>query len=94
MNGHKERNTMKEIKTEEKLKITFRGQLKKFWTLLYLKPKMKIEGVELQEVIELSSKQSAVVLSGDRRKLWKVLKLFKQPSLFMKFDRVVFQFLD
>jgi hypothetical protein len=79
---------------EGKLKIKFKGRVQQNWASFYLKFKINRNGVSVKEINQVSDEFSEVLLEGNKKNLWKALNHFKKPSPFMKFDRVVFQFLD
>jgi len=78
----------------KKLKMNIKGPFQSFLYKVFVVRKVRSLGVDFQDVKSHSPDHVEVVVSGEKAKLWEVLKLSKQPRGFIRFTEVLFQFVD
>ena len=78
----------------KKLKLNIKGSFRKFWADLFLKRKISNLGVNVDAIKGHSNDHVEIVVSGEKKRLWDVVKWSKRQDLFFVLNEVVFEFVD
>ncbi len=82
------------IQDTKKLKLNIRGNFRKFWADLFLRRKITNLGVNVDKIKDHSMDHVEIVVSGDKAKLWDVVKWSKSQDIFFVLNEVMFEFVD
>ncbi|OGC70328.1 hypothetical protein A2415_05120 [candidate division WWE3 bacterium RIFOXYC1_FULL_39_7] len=78
----------------QKLKMNIRGEFRKLWANLFLKRKITNLGVIVDKINGAKKNQVEIVVSGEKSRLWDVVKWSRKQDLFFVLNEVVFEFVD
>jgi len=81
-------------KEKKKLKLNIKGNIVNFWTKLFLKYKIQNFGVEVHTITDKSSDHVEIVVSGEKDRLWEIIKGSKGQDVFLFVNEVIFEFAD
>ena len=78
----------------KKLKLNIKGSIRNYLTKWFLRRKINNMGLKIHDLKDLSNTQVELVVSGEKDKLWDVVKLSKTQDVFIFLNEVIFEFAD
>lgn len=81
-------------KEKKQLKLNIKGKFRNFISQLFLSKKIKQLGVDVQEINNHSPEHVEILVSGEKAKLWEVIRWSKGQSIFIFLNEVIFEFAD
>ncbi|HLD51527.1 hypothetical protein A2450_00070 [candidate division WWE3 bacterium RIFOXYC2_FULL_40_11] len=85
---------MNKENSAKKLKIRIKGKFQRLWADLVLKTKIRLHGMKYEDINYSSLDDAELLVSGDEKSLWKVVKWAKRPTYILKIEHIIFQFVD
>ena len=78
----------------KKLKMNIKGDFRKLWANLFLRRKISNLGVTVDKIEDSARNDVEIVVSGEKARLWDVVKWSRRQNIFYVLNEVVFEFVD